>query len=240
MGIILVRVLWGIHWCDASINLLPSYVLSVKRNLYIHRAHDCLFPIYNFGFAVQMHISDRTHKSPTTSMTQELVRRLIAVVGVLLAIVLTTHSEAGLLNKDVAQKLTQLIDLLRDESAIEYKDVRDIRIAKLTSGITVAVAVFTLEGFSFGNDYTQFMAVFCTTRLPNDERILPHMPPRLALIDFTAVGGRLWRNVESKNIRVREKIRAGRHSISIRFDTIEFTSEDAACCPSKKAHATYT
>jgi hypothetical protein len=240
VGIILVCVLWGIHWCDASITLLPSYVLCVKRNLYIHRAHDRVFPIYDFGFAIQMHMCDRTHKSPTTSMAQELIRRLIAVVGVLLTMVLTTDSEAGLLNKDVAQKVTQLIGLLRDESVAEYKEVRDIRIAKLTSGITVAVAVFTLEGFSFGNDYTQFMAVFSTTRLPNDERILPHIPPRLVLIDFTAVGGRLWRNVESKNIKVREKIRAGRHSIIIRFDTVDFTPEDAACCPSKKAHATYT
>jgi hypothetical protein len=166
----------------------------------------------------------------------QIRRRLIAVAGVLFAIVITTDSEAGLLNTEVAKKVTQLIDLLRDESATEYKEVRGIRIAKLTSGITVAVAVFTLEGFSFGNDYTQFMAVFSTTRFPHDERILPHIPPRLALIDFTAVGGRFWRNVESKNIRVRE----GRHGIIIHFDTVEFTPEDAACCPSKKAHATYT
>lgn len=150
--------------------------------------------------------------------------------------VMTTDAETGLLHKEVAQKVTQLIDLLRDEAATEYKGVRGIRIAKLTSGITVAVAVFTLEGFSFGNDYTQFMAVFATTRLPHDEPLLPHIPPRLALIDLTAVGGRSWRNVESKNIRVRK----GRHGIIIRFDTVEFRPEDAACCPSKKAHATYT
>jgi hypothetical protein len=158
------------------------------------------------------------------------------MAGVLLAIALTTHSEAGLLHKEVAQKVTQLIDLLRDESATEYQEVRDISIVKLKSGRTVAVAVFTLEGFSFGNDYTQFMAVFSTTRLPNDKRNLPHIPPRLALIDLTAVGGRFWRNVESKNIRVR----AGRHGMIIRFDTVEFTSKDPSCCPSQKSHATYT
>src|SRR5262249_28104441 len=110
-----------------------------------------------------------------------------------------------------------------------------IKIVKLSSGITVAVAVFTLEGFSFGNDYRQFVAVFATTRLPNDNRTLPQIQPRLAFIDFTPVGGRLWRNVESNNIRVH----AARRGISIRFDTVEFTPADAACCPSKKAQATY-
>jgi hypothetical protein len=163
-------------------------------------------------------------------------RRLIAVVGVLLAIALTTDSEAGLLRKEVAQKVTQLIDLLRDESATEYKEGQSISIVKLKGGITMAVAVFTIEGFSFGNDYTQFMAIFATTRSPNDARNLPHSPPRLALIDLTAVGGRFWRNVESKTIRVRE----GRHGIIIRFDTIKFTAKDAACCPSQKSHAKYT
>jgi hypothetical protein len=163
-------------------------------------------------------------------------RRLIAVAGVLLAIALTTDTEADLLHKEVAQKVTQLIDLLRDESATEYKEGRGISLVKLKGGTTVAVAVFTIEGFSFSNDYTQFMAVFATTRLLHDARNLPHIPLRLALIDLTAVGGRLWRNVESKNIRIRE----GRHRIMIRFDTVEFTPKDAACCPSQKSHAKYT
>ena len=163
-------------------------------------------------------------------------RRLIAVAGVLLALAFARNTEASLVHKEVAQKVTQLIDLLRDEAATEYKDGRGISIVKLKGGITVAVAVFTLEGFSFGNDYTQFMAVFATTRLPNDTRNLPHVPPRLALIDLTAVGGRFWRNVESKSIRVRE----GRHGITIRFDTVEFTLTDAACCPSQKSSARYT
>src|SRR5215467_1955822 len=163
-------------------------------------------------------------------------RKLIAVAGVLLAMALTTDTEAGLSHKEVAQKVTQLIDLLRDESATEYNEGRGISIVKLKGGTTVAVAVFTLEGFAFGNDYTQFMAVFAMTSLPNDARNLPHIPPRLALIDLTAVGGRLWRNVESKNIRIRE----GRHGIIIRFATVEFTPKDAACCPSQKSHAKYT
>ena len=166
----------------------------------------------------------------------QIRRTLIAVVGVLITLVLTTDAEAALLNTEVVKKVTQLVDLLRDESAAEFKEARGIKIVKHTNGITVAVAVFTLEGFSFGNDYWQFMAVFATTRFRNDERSLPHIPPRLALIDFTPVGGRLWRNVESKNIRVR----TARRGISIGFDTVEFTPADAACCPSKKAHATYT
>jgi hypothetical protein len=165
-----------------------------------------------------------------------ICRRLIAVAGVLLTIALTTDTEAGLVHKEVAQKVTQLIDLLRDESATEYKEGRGISIVKLKGGITVAVAVFTIEGFSFGNDYTQFMAVFATTRLPNDTRNLPHIPPRLALLDLTAVGERFWRNVESQTIRVHE----GRRGIIIRFDTVEFTAKDAACCPSQKSHAKYT
>jgi hypothetical protein len=162
-------------------------------------------------------------------------RRLIAVAGVLFAIALTTNAEAGSLHQEVAKKVTQLVDLLRDESATEYKEVRGVSIGKLKGGITVAVAVFTLEGFSFGNDYTQFLAVFSTTRSPHDERNLPHIPPRLALIDLAAVGGRFWRNVESKHIRVREE----RRGIIISFDTVEFTPEDAACCPSQKSHAKY-
>src|SRR5439155_27385255 len=53
----------------------------------------------------------------------QIRRRLIAVAGMLLAIILTADSEAGLLKTKVTEKVTQLIDLLRDESATEYEEV---------------------------------------------------------------------------------------------------------------------
>jgi len=68
-------------------------------------------------------------------------RRLIAVAGVLLAIALTTDTEADLLHKEVAQKVTQLIALLRDESATEYTEGRGLSLVKLKGGTTVAVVV---------------------------------------------------------------------------------------------------
>jgi hypothetical protein len=163
-------------------------------------------------------------------------RGLSTIAGVLLIMALATDAKAGLLHNEVAKKVAQLIDLLHDESATEYQEARGISIIKLPRGPTVAIAVFTLESFSFGNNYTQFLAVFATTRVPHDTRHVPSIPPRLALIDLAAVWGRLWRHVASKPISVRKS----RHGMLMRFATVEFTPADAACCPSQKAHATYT
>src|SRR5438093_7678039 len=79
---------------------------------------------------------------------------------------------------EVNAKVSQVVELLRDSYAQEYEKARGIQILKTGEDDTVvAVAIFTIESFSQGNNYIQFMAVF--TNLSEPEVL----SPRLSLLD---------------------------------------------------------
>jgi hypothetical protein len=131
----------------------------------------------------------------------------------------------------VVEKLTTLISLLRDGYAHEYKEARGIHIFRTSAGSSVAVAIFTIEGFADGNNYSQFMAVFATLGTK-----LEGQPPRpLSLLDVMAVGGKGWRSVDPKNVLISSR----GDEISINLDTREYAPQDPMCCPSKKSKAVY-
>ncbi|MDP1758990.1 MAG: hypothetical protein Q8K77_04255 [Thermodesulfovibrionales bacterium] len=132
-----------------------------------------------------------------------------------------------MIKDEVNAKVTQLAALLRDSYAKEYLDFRGIQIFRNErEELLVAAAVFTIEGFAGGNNYTQFLAVFAN---------LEGLEKRLSLIDFMAVGGKGGRSIEFKKI----KINITEKGILITVPTLEYGPDDAMCCPSVKSNATF-
>lgn len=133
--------------------------------------------------------------------------------------------------EDAARKLSAVVDLLRDGYAQEYEEARGIHLFRTPEGSSIAVLVFTIEGFGRGNNYTQYMAVFAT--LGEESKDQPHRP--LSLLDVAAIGGKGWRSVDSKNVRIDSQEQA----IAINLNTQEYVPDDPACCPSKKSKTVY-
>jgi len=133
--------------------------------------------------------------------------------------------------EEAAKKLTTLVDLLRDGYATEYEEARGIHVFRNRDGSTVAVTIFTIEGFGRGNNHTQFMAVFATL----GEELEDRRPRPLSLLDVAAVGGKGWRGVDPKNVTINGQ----GNDIWINLFTQEYAPEDALCCPSKKSKAIY-
>jgi hypothetical protein len=133
--------------------------------------------------------------------------------------------------KEVVAKIAAIVTLLRDGYAREYKEARGIHFFHTPTSSSIAVAIFTIEGFESGNNHTQFMAVFATLG-----KKLKNAPPRpLSLLDVAAIGGKGWRGVDTKNVGI-----AGQGGdIAITLNTQEYRRGDPMCCPSKKSKTVY-
>jgi hypothetical protein len=133
--------------------------------------------------------------------------------------------------EDLAKRLTAIVALLSDGYAREYEDAREIHIFHPPERSSIAVALFTLEGFARGNNHTQFMAVFATLSEESEDR----HPRTRSLLDVAAIGGKGWRSVDSKNVRIESQEKA----IAINLNTQEYVPDDPICCPSKKSKTVY-
>lgn len=102
------------------------------------------------------------------------------------------------------------------EHAEEYKKARSIKRGDLNGdGKPDAIVLYTLEGFDGGNNYRQYLTVFINRG--NAFR-------RAANV---VVGGKSLRSVGLLSVA----------KSKINLDTLEYTENDASCCPSKKAKA---
>lgn len=85
---------------------------------------------------------------------------------------------------EIDEKVSQLVDLLKDQYASEYKEGRSIKIYDLEKKEKIAVAIFSIEGIGNGNSRTQYVSVFYRFDDSNSSR-----PPRFMLLDVMAVVG---------------------------------------------------
>ncbi len=84
-------------------------------------------------------------------------------------------------------------------------------------GLPDAVVLYMLEGQNGTNNYVQHLAVF--------ERRNGRLEP----VTDAVVGGKYYRAADLKAIK----------NVQILFETLDYTDEDARCCPSIKGTTTY-
>jgi hypothetical protein len=124
---------------------------------------------------------------------------------------LADDRDTAMINKFISKQAVQ-------ESGNEYKDARRVIAGDLNHDGTSDLAVlYTIEGQKGTNNYVQYLAVFIRVK------------GRLVYVTHTAVGGKLYRDVELQSIK----------DNVILLKTLNYTAKDAACCPSKKGAARY-
>ena len=139
-------------------------------------------------------------------------------------------ADADLLQEAHA-RTTQLVALLKDPYAEEYPAARGMQIFhEKPTGMDVVVTVLTIESFGQGNNHTQFLAVFATLGETFDDR-----PNGLSLLDVMAIGGKGWRSIDFKSIKVGKE----KGQITVRVPTMEYAPNDPMCCPSVKSAAVF-
>jgi len=99
------------------------------------------------------------------------------------------------------------------ERATEYEEARSIVKGALNADSAEdAVVLYTLEGQGGSNQYVQYLAVFIDRK------------GSLAYVTHQLVGGKNRRSIEAVSIK----------DGKINLQTLEYSSNDASCCPSKK------
>ena len=121
------------------------------------------------------------------------------------------NTDTSVINKFISNQAAR-------EAGQEYEDARKVMSGDLNNdGIPDLAVLYTIEGQNGTNNYIQYLAIF--VRFKGQLRVITH----------TAVGGKSRRAVElesiSKNV--------------ILFKTLNYSEQDAACCPSKKGEARY-
>jgi hypothetical protein len=124
---------------------------------------------------------------------------------------LSDDRDIDIINKFISKQESQ-------ESGNEYRDARRVIARDLNrDGISDLAVLYTIEGQNGTNNYVQYLAFFIRVN------------GRLVYVTHTAVGGRLYRDVETESIK----------DNVIFLKTLNYTAKDAACCPSKEGMAQY-
>lgn len=102
---------------------------------------------------------------------------------------IATASQAQSMPPNLAPQVQKLADLLSDRFAQAYPEATMVQTIPLGAGENIMLVVLTVEGFSGGNNYTQYLAVF---KPEAGEKQATHYQ----LIDTLPVAGKSWRTIE--------------------------------------------
>lgn len=161
-------------------------------------------------------------------MNKRLIIPLIFFLSIVPVLVDACDKE---FRKELDAKVTQLTKLIKDSYAEEHLPARGIQMLKKGVGdTTVAVVVFTLEGFGKGNNYFQYMAVFNGSMEKSEDG-----PLDISLIDYMMVGGKGIRGIEFDQIKIKKM----KNEILITIPAMEYSTNDPMCCPSIKSVARF-
>jgi len=125
-----------------------------------------------------------------------------------------------------------LVSILVDSYAREYRAARKIHYPG--GQVDVAVVFFTIESFTEGNNYTQYLAVF-EPSFEGDPELgkAPDKISKYRLVGYLPVGG----NDPRRGSVDFSQVALDKQKITIQRK--EYGSKDALCCPSKPSAATY-
>ncbi|WP_415880542.1 hypothetical protein [Methylomonas sp. TEB] len=122
------------------------------------------------------------------------------------------------------KKLTELLSDSHGSSPSEFWQVQAV------SRNSVAVnflALFTLEGYMYGNGWTQYLAVFEFAEGENGK------PDSYPLVDFMPVGGKGCRTIPKLDVKTAYPNNYGDKIFTL--DVLESTENDAPNFPTKKS-----
>ncbi|MBT2339883.1 MULTISPECIES: hypothetical protein [Pseudomonas] len=149
--------------------------------------------------------------------------RLLAA-SLLLFCSLTHAAEPSPVPKALEEQIGHLVALLKDSYATGYPEAAMAQTLNIGEDSEVTLAVFTVEGFGAGNNYSQYLAAF--TPEENEEGVLHY-----SLLDVVRIGGDSWRSIDKLNARLVSDP-AGEQTL-IDIPAMENTDDDAPNFPSK-------
>jgi hypothetical protein len=93
------------------------------------------------------------------------------------------------------------------------------------------IVFFTIEGQGGGgNLYLHYLAVFTCLNYGVD-----HLGYRPSLLDYTIIGGKLWREIQTETAKIIEK----RQTLLIEVDTLGYKKTDSAINPTLRQKARF-
>ncbi|MBV7585301.1 hypothetical protein KW851_20895 [Pseudomonas sp. PDM33] len=148
----------------------------------------------------------------------------LLAASLLLACTLAHAADQPPVPKPLEEQVGRLVELYKDSFATGHPEATRVQTLKSGPVGELTLAVFTIEGFDMGNNYSQYLAVFSST--PNEEG-----QEHYSLLDAMQIGGGGWRSVEKLDARLVVDP-AGKRTL-IDIPVMENTDDDSPNFPSR-------
>ncbi|MBB4865709.1 hypothetical protein HNP46_004610 [Pseudomonas nitritireducens] len=142
----------------------------------------------------------------------------------LLACTLAHAGEPQAIPKPLEEQVARLVELFKDGFATGYPEATRVQTLKTGQGSEIILAVFTIEGFDMGNNYSQYLAAF--TPSANEEGVVHY-----TLLDALVIGGGGWRAIDRLDARLVGEPTPERTRIDV--PVLENTDDDSPNFPSR-------
>jgi hypothetical protein len=146
--------------------------------------------------------------------------------SLLLACTLTHAAQPEPIPEALEEQIGHLVALIKDSYATGYPEATLTQTLDTGEESQVTLAVFTVEGFGMGNNYSQYLAAFSPET--NEEGVLHY-----SLLDVIRIGGDSWRVIDKLEAKLVSDP-AGEQTL-IDIPVMENTYDDAPNFPSKAA-----
>ncbi|MCP1645303.1 hypothetical protein [Pseudomonas citronellolis] len=144
--------------------------------------------------------------------------------SLLLVCTLTHAANPEPIPKSLEEQVGRLVELIRDSYATGYPEAAQVQTLKTGKDRQVTLAVFIIEGFGLGNNYSQYLAAFSSDA--NEEGKVHY-----SLLDVIKIGAGGWRSIEKLDAKLISNL--ANEQVLIDIPVMENTSGDATNFPSR-------
>lgn len=162
-------------------------------------------------------------RRPPVPRTFSSMKLHLLTASLFLACTLTQAAEPPI-PKPLEKQVGHLVELLKDSYATGYPEATLVQTLNTGEESEVTFAVFTIEGYGMGNNYSQYLAAF--TPEENEEGV-----KHFSLLDVIRIGGDSWRSIDKLDAKLVSDP-AGEQTL-IDIPVLENTDSDAPNFPSK-------
>ncbi|HEY8157208.1 MAG TPA: hypothetical protein VIF10_00765 [Methylobacter sp.] len=155
--------------------------------------------------------------------------RTLSTFFIFILLISPTTFAATSIPKPLAEKIQNLVTVLSAGYAVGYPKATMIQTIKGGGNTDVTLAVFTIEGFDGGNNYSQYLVAFSPETMEDGKQ-----PFRL--IDVMRIGGGAWRVIQKLNAKSSPELKSDEATIAI--EALENTDYYSPNFASKKSTIT--